>query len=316
MPPLQPRSIAVIGAGGVGALLAGMLARSGHDVRVLARGATLTAIREHGIHLRGPDQHTVAPIARAADDVAALGGVVDIVLVAVKAWQLTALGPRLAPIVGDRTVVVPLQNGVEASEQLATALGDARVLGGVARVIAWADRPGAVHWMGAPPALTIGSRVPGPNELVESCAAALRAGGIDIAVSKTIERARWSKFLFIAPYSAVGAVERAPLGVIRKAPQARVRLQASMFEIAALAAARGVVLPPDAVAVALQRLDELPPDATASMHRDIVEGRPSELHELIGAVVRLGRESGVATPVSAELYAQLEPLERKARGQA
>lgn len=87
-----------------------------------------------------------------------------------------------------------------------------------------------------------------------------------------------------------------------------------MHEIAALAAARSVRLPPDAVAVAMSRLDELPDDATTSMHRDILAGRPSELDELIGAVVRLGRQAQVATPVSEALYAELEPLERRARG--
>jgi len=88
---------------------------------------------------------------------------------------------------------------------------------------------------------------------------------------------------------------------------------AAMAEVAAVAAARGVALPADTVAIAMQRIDELPPDATTSMHRDIVAGRPSELEELIGAVVRLGRVAGVATPISAALYAQLEPLERQAR---
>jgi 2-dehydropantoate 2-reductase len=87
-----------------------------------------------------------------------------------------------------------------------------------------------------------------------------------------------------------------------------------MHEVATLAAARGVDLPPDVVAATMHQIDGLPEDATASMHRDIVAGRPSELDELIGAVVRLGREAGVATPVSAELYARLEPLEARARG--
>src|SRR5262249_52390911 len=127
------------------------------------------------------------------------------------------------------------------------------------------------------------------------------------------ERARWQKFLFIAPYAAVGAVERVPLGILRRTPRMRARMEAAMHEVAALAAARGVELPSDAVAATLQRLEVLHEDATASMHRDMVAGRASELHELIGAVVRLGREANVPTPVSAELYAQLEPLDRQAR---
>jgi 2-dehydropantoate 2-reductase len=310
--PSDARIIAVVGAGAVGGLLAAMLARAGHDVRMLARGAALAAIRERGIRIRGPDGDDGIRVSRASDDPVALGAA-DLVLVTVKAWQLAELGPRLAPLVGDRTLVLPMQNGVEASEVLGHSLGDVHVLGGVCRMIAWTERPGEVRWIGMQPSLTIGPRGPGQVEHIEAGARALRAGGIEVLVTAGIERARWLKFLFIAPYAAVGAVERTPLGALRRAPEPRARLVAAMHEVAALAAARGVDLPPDTVATTLQRIDELPDDATASMHRDIVDGRPSELHELIGAVVRLGREAHVATPVSAALYAQLEPFERRAR---
>ncbi len=310
----ETRTIAVVGAGGVGGLLAAMLARGGHDVRMLARGAALAAIHEHGLRTHGPDGDHVVPIARISEDAAALG-TADIVLVTVKAWQLADLGSRLVPLIGDRTLVVPLQNGVEASEQLAVSLGDTHVIGAVCRMIGWAEQPGEIRWIGASPSLTIGARQPGQAGDVETCAAALRIGGIEVIVSPAIERARWMKLLFIAPFAAVGAVERAPLGAIRRLPSSRARLEGAMREVAAVAAARGVELPPDVVAATLLRIDDMPANATASMHRDIVDGRPSELHELIGAVVRLGHDAQVATPLSAELYAQLEPLERRARQQ-
>lgn len=316
MPPMtatsEARSITVVGAGGVGGLLAAMLARAGHDVRLLARGAALSAIREHGLRIHGPDGDHAVPFACISDEASALGPA-DIVLISVKTWQLADLGPRLVPLVGDGTLVVPMQNGVEASEHLARSLGDEHVIGGVSRMISWAERPGVIRWIGYPPSLTIGPRSPGQIDGVQACAATLQTGGIEVLVSHAIERARWQKFLFMAPYAAVGAVERAPLGILRRTPRVRARMEAAMYEVAALAAARGVELPPDAVAAALQRLEVLHEDATASMHRDIVAGRPSELHELIGAVVRLGREAHIATPVSAELYAQLEPLEHQAR---
>jgi 2-dehydropantoate 2-reductase len=309
---LQGRSIAVVGAGGVGGLLAAMLARAGHDVRMLARGAALAAIRERGLRTSGPDGDHVVPIARVSDDASALGPA-DIVLVTAKTWQLAELGPHLVPLIGEGTLVVPMQNGVEASEVLARSLGDDHVIGGVCRMIGWAEQPGEIRWIGLSPSLTIGPRSPGQSQRVEACAATLRTGGIEMVVTDGIERARWLKFLFIATYAAVSAVERAPLGSVRAAPRSRARLEDAMREVAALAAARGVELPPDAVADTMRRIDALPEDATASMYRDIVDGRPSELHELIGAVVRLGREARVATPVSAELYAQLEPFERQAR---
>jgi 2-dehydropantoate 2-reductase len=308
----EPRTITVVGAGGVGCLFAARLARAGHDVRLVARGAALSAIRAHGVRTHGPDGDHVVAIPQASEQPSDLGAC-DIVLVTVKTWQLAELGPRLVPLIGARTLVVPMQNGVEASEVLARSLGDAHVLGGVCRIISWAERPGQIRWMGTPPSLTIGPLHPGPLDGVQACAAPLEAGGIEVLVTRGIARARWQKFLFVAPYGAVGAALRVPLGVLRRSPQARARLEAAMHEVAAVAAARGVDLPPDVVAIALARIDVLPEDATTSMHRDIVDGRPSELHELIGAVVRLGREAQVATPVSAALYAQLEPLEELAR---
>jgi len=307
----EPQTIAVIGAGGVGCLLAGMLARRGVDVRMLARGAALAAIRERGIRVRAHDGEYTVPIDRVSDEVSALG-TADLVIVTVKTWQLAELGPRLTPLVGAEALLLPLQNGVEASEQLAAAMGEERVIGGVARVISWIERAGEVRSM-IPPGLTIGARSAGQRYATEACAAALRAAGIEVVVAEDIELERWRKFLFIAPYSAVGAVTRLPLGVVRQPPH-RARIEAAMREVVAVAAARGVTLPHDAVAVTLAWYDSLPSDATASMHRDIVAGRTSELYELIGAVVRLGAAAQIATPVSAELFAELEPLERRARG--
>jgi 2-dehydropantoate 2-reductase len=305
-------AIAVVGAGGVGGLLAAMLARGGNDVRVLARGAALAAILERGLRISGPGDDDTVPIRRAADDAGALGPA-DIVIVAVKTWQLAELAPRLTPLLGPQTLVVPMQNGVEAADTLARALGEGHVIGGVCRVIAWAERPGEIHWMGAPMSLTIGARLAGQQGAVDACAAILRTGGIEVVVAHDIARAVWLKLMFLAPFGAVGAVERAPIGDLRRRPELRARIEGAMHEIAALAAARSVSLPADAVAAAMRRLDELPDDATTSMHRDIVAGRPSELDEQIGAVVRLGREAQIATPVSAELYARLAPLERHAR---
>lgn len=108
-------TVAVVGAGGVGGLIAAKLAGGGHDVRFVARGATLAAIREHGLVVHGPDGDHRARIAKADSDPAKLG-VAQIVIVTVKAWQLADLAPRLRPLVGADTAVLPLQNGVEASE--------------------------------------------------------------------------------------------------------------------------------------------------------------------------------------------------------
>jgi 2-dehydropantoate 2-reductase len=125
--------------------------------------------------------------------------------------------------------------------------------------------------------------------------------------------ALWEKFLFIAPVSAVGAVTRMPAGAFRAVPETRAILTESMGEILAVGRARGVDLGTDAVARTLALVDGLPAEGTASMQRDILEGRPSELEYQIGAVVRLAALAGVAAPASTFLYASLLPAERRAR---
>jgi 2-dehydropantoate 2-reductase len=289
-----------------------MLARGGHDVRVLARGAALEAIGARGLRLRGPDGDHVVPVARVSDDPSAIGEV-DLVLVAVKTWQVLAVASRLSHLVRDDTVVVPLQNGVEAIGQVASTIGPEHVVGGICHMLSWIERPGEIGWMGFVPSVTLGARQPAQAELVARSAAVLQSAGVRVEITEEIESALWVKLLFIAPFGAVGAAERLSVGPLRREPRARGRLEAAMREVAAVAGGRGVVLPADAVALAMQRIDMLPEDATASLYRDIAAGRPSELNELIGAVVRLGQEARVDTPVSTALYAELLPLERRAR---
>ncbi|HVO21414.1 MAG TPA: 2-dehydropantoate 2-reductase [Anaeromyxobacter sp.] len=310
--------ISIVGAGGVGGLLAGLLARSGEEVAVVARGAHLEAVRRGGLRVESPLGSFTVRVSAAADP-AALGPS-GAVLVAVKAWQVREVAPRLAPLLGPGAVVVPLQNGVEASSELARALGPAAVAGGVVNVLAWLEGAGRVRHVGDPPRVTMGE-LPGAGRgggaagpRLAPLQAALQRAGVAAELVEDVERAVWEKFLLVEPWGAVAAAARAPLGSLRSQPEARALWERAMAEVAALAAARGVALPKDAVATTAARLDALTPGATASMQRDIGSGRPSELEDQVGAVVRLGRAAGVQTPVHDALYAVLMPQEAAARG--
>jgi 2-dehydropantoate 2-reductase len=300
----------VVGAGGVGGLCGGLLAAHGADVRFLVRDAARSGLRARPLTIEGPRSVTVA--VRADDDAAAIGPV-DVVLVAVKAWQVAQVAPTLRPLVGAGTIVVPLQNGVEAAGELEAALGPGHVAGGLCHMISWSETPGIIRFVGAPPQITMGARA-GFAPPLEPIAAELRAAGIGVVVAEDPEAALWAKFLFIDGLSSVGAVTRAPVGALRSTPPTRALLVAAMREVEALARARGVHLPPTVVDDALARVERMPPDATASMQRDVMAGRPSELEQQTGAVVRLGRAHGVPTPVHDVLYAALLPQEQAARG--
>jgi 2-dehydropantoate 2-reductase len=307
--------IAVVGAGGVGGYFGARLAEAGHDVSFVARGRTRDALVAQGLRLTSVAGDFHLPAVRATDSAAELGPV-DLVLVCVKSWQVREAAAGLHPLVGPGTVVLPLENGVEASDELAAELGEGPVLGGLCRLISEIVEPGHIRHSGVPPRVELGERRgPTHSARVEAVRAALDGcRGVAATVPEDIHPALWEKFLFIASFSAVGAVCRSTAGEMRGVEPTRALLVQAMEEVARLALARGVRLFDDVVARNMGFVDGLPPHATASMQRDVMEGRPSELEHQSGAVVRLAREAGVAVPAHAFLYAALLPGERRVRG--
>jgi 2-dehydropantoate 2-reductase len=211
--------------------------------------------------------------------------------------------------------VLTLQNGVEAPDELARVCGRERVLAGVCRLMSYVAEPGVIRHAGVTPRVEFGEWAGGASSRADALRAALDGcAGVAASLSPDIAMALWEKFLFIAPFSAVGAATRKPAGAWRHVAETRSLLAAAMHEVVDLARARGVNVAREAVDRTLAFTDKLPEDATASMQRDLLEGRPSELEAQTGAIVRLGRDSGVATPANAFLYAVLLPAERLARG--
>lgn len=307
--------IAVLGAGGVGGYFGGRLAEAGEDVAFIARGEHLRAMREHGLRVDSVAGDFHLSSVPATDDPSDIGPV-EVILVATKAWQVPEAAAAIRPMVGEGTIVIGLQNGIEAASQLADVLGRNHVAGGSCAIISMIEGPGHIRHAGASPRIVFGDLDRRPNEMLDRLRDAFaRTRGVTAVHSDDIHVEIWRKFLFIAPVSGVGAVARAPLGVCRSVPETRALIRDAMNEIRQLALAHDVALPDDAVDKALSFLDGLPPDATASMQRDLMEGRPSELDAQNGAVVRIGAARGIATPVHACLWASLLPLERKARGE-
>lgn len=303
-----------MGSGGVGAYFGGRLAQAGHDVTFVARGAHLAAIRERGLRVFSTEGDFEVSPARATDDPSTIGAV-DVVLLAVKTWQVAEAAPALAPLLGPGSAVLTLQNGVEAPDAVARVCGRERVLAGVCRLMSYVAEPGVIRHAGVTPRVEFGEWAGGSSPRAEALREALDGcAGVAASVSPDVAVALWEKFLFIAPFSAVGAAARKPAGAWRRVPETRALLTAAMNEVVDLARARGVLVPREAVDRTLAFTDKLPEDATASMQRDLLEGRPSELEAQTGAIVRLGREAGLPTPANSFLYAVLLPAERLARG--
>ena len=299
--------IAVFGTGGVGGFFGGRLARAGEDVTFIARGEHLRAIRTNGLKVDSTEGDFVVYPARATDDVKEVGEI-ELVILGVKAWQVPEAARAIKPIVGGNTSVLPLQNGVDAVSQLVDELGTKPVIGGLCRIVSYVVEPGHIRHAGFEPSIIIGEIDNRRTERIARIEQVFKHAGLNISIANDIQVALWTKFLFIASFSGVGAMANAPAGVIRSDPKWRGHIRNAMNEIYTLAHARGVKLPPDSFDKVMSSVDGLPEDATSSMQRDIAAGKPSELESQNGAVVRMAREAGVEVPTHELIY---ETLRRK-----
>jgi 2-dehydropantoate 2-reductase len=298
--------IVVAGAGGVGGYFGGRLAAAGCDVAFIARGEHLAALRRDGLRIESALGNALIRPVRVSDDPASLGRA-DMVWIAVKLWSTEEAARAVAPLVGPETAVISFQNGVEAEDLLIRLYGRERVMGGVAHIAAVIEQPGLIRHNGTMQKLAFGeldgTRTPRAEALLDAC----RRAGIDAAVPADISRAIWEKFVFLVGLSGMTTLTRQPIGMVREDPDSRSMLLEVMREAAAVARARGVALPADTAEQQLAFSDGLPAAMVSSMLGDLRRGNRLELPWLAGAVVRLGRELGVPTPMNAAVYAALKP---------
>src|SRR6185437_721630 len=190
------------------------LAQAGADVTFVARGAHLAAMRERGLRIEGGRGEALLRPAQATDDPASIGPV-DLVLFCVKLWDVESAGAQIRPLVGPETGVIPLQNGIDASERLAPILGKAAVMGGVAQVSATIAEPGVIRQTGALQRLVFGeldgTRSPRGERFLALC----QKAGFDATLTEKIERALWEKFVLLVAMSSITGVTRLPVGKLR-----------------------------------------------------------------------------------------------------
>lgn len=307
--------IAVFGAGAVGGYFGGRLAEAGEEVVFIARGEQLAALRDRGLRVRSVAGDFVLEEVAATDDPREVGPV-ELILVGTKAWQVPAAASAMRPMVGETTVVLPLQNGVEAPDQLAAVLGEQHTLGGLCRILSFLESPGVVRHAGADPVIIFGELNGGESERGRMILQAFgRCKGLEPELSSDVRLELWRKLVFIAAVGGVGAATGAPFGIIRAVPETRRLLRDCMEEVCRVAAALGAPLPEEQPDRVLEFIDTLPADGMSSLQRDLAAGRRSELDSQLGAVVRLGGKAGVQTPSCRVLYDVLLPTELRARGE-
>ena len=298
--------IAVMGAGSVGGYLGGMLARGGHDVSLIVRGAHLAAIRERD--LRVVRDHEEFTVDCAATDNPAEVGAADLVLLTTKTYQNAVAVPAMAPMVGPDTTVLCLQNGIDSYLAPADAFGAERVMAGAVYIEAGRDAPGVARQAGDVVRVVFGETDGSLSDRGRSIADAFNASGVPAELTADLRTGLWSKFLFISTMAGVTSMARATLAELMPRPEWRDVVIGCLREIEAAGRANGVNFPPDVHERTVAYIEDNLADLQASMHTDVMAGRPLELETFTGAVVRAGRAAGVPTPINDVIYAMLKPL--------
>lgn len=304
--------ILVLGSGGVGGYFGAQLAKAGHEVYFVARGAHLQAMLAQGLQVQSPLSPVQLQPVQAGSDPGAMHAP-DIVLFCPKLWDVKGAARQLKDSLGPHSLVIPFQNGVESHQWLADVLGPERVAIGVAQIATTIGAPGLIRHTGSfarmrvglPPALAGDAST---SARLDAFVGAALAAGIDIQRVPDALRTLWEKYVFLTAMSGLTCLVRLPIGPIRDDPDLRATLQASMQETAALAATQGVAFDSGFVEGQMAFVDGLHADMRSSMLHDLQAGRRLEAPWLCGGVARMAAAQGLPCPVNRTLFAALKPF--------
>ncbi|MCX7982712.1 MAG: 2-dehydropantoate 2-reductase [Syntrophales bacterium] len=304
---------AIMGTGGIGGYYGALLARNGEDVTFIARGLHLEAIREKGLKIKSVLGDFEINPAQATADTTQLSQV-DVVLFTTKTYQTEEAAKLIKPIIGPQTVVISLQNGVDAADKIGAIVGMEHMLGGATWCSAAIEAPGVIGHYSQFRRIALGELDGRITFRLRSLAEILESAGITVEVSENIKKVLWTKFTFIAPLSLLGSLTRLPLGDYRNVRESRALLTEAIKEVISVAHAEGIDLDEQVLTNTLAFIDAGEPGIKTSMQRDVESGKPSELEAMIGTLVRLGKKHHLPLPVMEFGYAVLKPRELKVVG--
>ncbi len=304
-------NIVVIGAGAVGGYFGGKLTQAGFDVTFIARGKTLEAIKNKGLQVKSINgDFVVHP--KVTDNINNLKNP-DLIILGVKSWQVIDIAKQIKPILTKKTMVLPLQNGADNAEKLLSVLNKESVLAGFCKIVSKVETPGIINHFAFEPEIVFGEYDNKITERIKNIKTVLDKAKINNTIPGDIHLDIWKKFLFIVTVSGIGALTRSVFGVMREDEGVRQIMYQTANEIVAIANAKGINLTNNDVETVLKVVDNLDYNTTASMQRDIMEGRPSELENFNGYIVKMGKDLHITTPANSFTYHCLLPMEKKAR---
>jgi 2-dehydropantoate 2-reductase len=304
-------NIVVIGAGGVGGYFGGKLAKAGFDVTFIARGKHLEAINESGLQVKSILGDFIVRT-KAIDDINEIKNP-DLVILGVKSWQVLEIAEQLKSVITSKTMVLPLQNGADNADILLSVLPRENVLAGLSKIVSKVESPGVINHFAFEPEIIFAEYNSEDTERIKEVKSVFDKAGFKNTLSKDIQLDIWRKFLFIIMVSGIGAITRVTYKYLQQSDQIKEIIWKTGEEVVAVANAKGIQLGKQDIGFSMQAFMNSAPNTTASMQRDMMEDKPSELENFNGYIVNQGKRLGIETPTNAFIYYCLLPQEMKAR---
>lgn len=295
----------IIGAGGTGGAIAGYMGKAGKDVTVIARGEHLQAIQKNGgLRIIRPEDEFFAKVK--ASDMEHYGEKPDVIFVCVKGYSIGDTIPFIRRISDAHTIVIPILNIYGTGAQMQKELPGILVTDGCIYVASEKKAPGEILMSGLILRVVFGVRRPEEyRPELKVIQDELNESGIMGILSDHIQRDALLKFSYVSPQGACGLYYGIPAGPMQKAGKYRDTFAELVHEIDVLARAMGIDFEEDVVKRNLDILDDLTPNMTTSMQKDVAAGHQSEIDGLIYSVVRMGKQYGVELPAYEKIAAAL-----------
>jgi 2-dehydropantoate 2-reductase len=303
--------IAIIGTGGVGGYFGGKLAQAGIETTFLARGKHLKSIQTSGLRVKSINGDFIIQPVKVTDKLHEMPKA-DLIILCLKAWQIGGIIDELPLIMHDDTVILPTQNGITTADELKAKLNPKKVLGGLCRIFSRIEEPGIINHFGGTPSIVFGEFDREHTVRTQQIKNIFDQAGFHSGLSDDIEADLWKKFIPICTGGLL-AVTRATYGEIREIKETRQLMIDLLLEIYRLSQKLNVRLNSDFIDKTISMIDSFDYDATASMARDIWNGKPSEIDYQNGTVVQLAKKNSVPAPVNEFVYQCILPMELKAR---
>jgi 2-dehydropantoate 2-reductase len=300
---------AILGSGAVGGYYGAKLARAGHDVTFIARGAHLQAIRERGLEIKSPALGDFMVRARAEENTTRVGHV-DTVVVAVKTYDNATALPLVAPMLGPDTSVLTLQNGVDGVNELAARIGEEAVIGGTTYIATALASPGLIEQTGTHRRIVFGEvfgELPRLSDRVRRLNQAFVESDIQSEAAPDGRVPIWEKFIFLVSLAGFTGAARLPIGPLWADTMIRERFLDGCREVEGLARAEGVPVADDVIERISAYIEGIPGTMRSSLLIDLSQRKRIEVEALQGAVVRRAEKVGAAVPIMSTLYAVLKP---------